>query len=156
MEEQEENEDLITPNCPYCEGDECEHVLLDYDASFMDWLSGYLTEDQEEIYNLQKGLQQLIKAKLNPKIDDIYLESIWNYAKDNFTTESGDAELDTTAYFNFLEENINDFHGESFRYSDPDGVTPGYCSSYIIYYSSSPKTTIQEINTHIISVLKRT
>jgi len=151
-----ENELLIIPNCPYCASDtgQCEHVVLDYDASFMDWLSGYLMNNREEIYTLKKELQALIKSKLNPKIADHYLECIWNYAKDNFTTEAEEAELDTTAYFNFLEENINDFHGDSFRYSDPDGGAPGYCSSYIIFYSSSPKTTVQEINKYMICCFK--
>ena len=151
---EDEDEVLVIPNCPYC-GDtgECKHVLLDYDASFKEWLSGYLKKNRLELFELQDALQELIKSGINPTINDFYLESIWNYAKDNFTAEEEGAELDTTAYFNFLDENISDFHGEAFHYSDPDGA-PGYSSSYIIYYSKTPKTTMQKINEHIISVFK--
>ena len=124
MEEDQENEILITPSCPYCGGNDCEHVILDYDGSFNEWLSGYLNEDKEEIYILESVLQQLIKSEINPKIDDFNLEIIWNHAKDNYAADAEYAELDTAAYLNFLDENIVDFNGTSFSYSDTDGV-PG-------------------------------
>lgn len=150
---EDENEFLI-PNCPYC-GDmgQCKHVLLDYDASFKDWIFGYLEKNPFHLSELQNTIQELIKAGNNPKLNNFYLESIWSYAKDNFTAEEEEAELDKTAYFNFLEDHIHDFHGESFSYSDPDGAC-GYSSSYIIYYAMAPKTTIQELNAYIISIFK--
>jgi hypothetical protein len=40
---EDEFEEKLKPECPYCHDSngECEHVLLNYDASFMEYLSGF-------------------------------------------------------------------------------------------------------------------
>jgi hypothetical protein len=151
QEMENESENYSRPECPYCNDNsgECEHVLLDYDATFMDFLSGYLCNDGSEIEALKEEILDLINAGVQPKISDYELKNIWDYAVDNYSEEYDELNFDVTAYFNYLEYIIHQFGGEAERYECEDGA-PGYSSAYVIFYANDPEKTIKEINAHII------
>ena len=153
MDDDSEYEDDASakPKCPYCgdsEGD-CEHVLLDYDATFMGYISGLLAEDSEEIENLKSEILKLLQSGVDPNLDGGFLEEIWEFAKDGYTEDSEDVEFDATAYFNHLNEVIDSYGGEAFSYTDEDG-TPGFSSAYVIYFAEDPLKTIRQVNAGII------
>jgi len=152
---EEETEENPRPICPYCSDNsgECEHVILDYDASFREYLSGYLAYDSEPLDQLKSMISDLIKTGHKPDPDEGYIKDIWDYAVENYDLSSGEIELDTTAYFNLVHEIIDSYGGESYHYSDEEGA-PGYSSAYLIYYASDPEETILQINSHIVETLK--
>jgi len=150
------DEETVTgiPECPYCceTTGECAHVLLNYDASFGEYLSGYLSEHCEEINELKVRLLELLRIGHQPGVKRGHLKEIWTYAAENHLPEATEAELDETAYFNLLREIIDDFGGEYVQYNDEEG-TPGYSSSYLIFFAKAPETTIKEMNTYITDQL---
>lgn len=152
---EEEREVNQTPKCPYCHdsGGDCKHVLLDYDASFMDYLSGYLTNHNEEIDEFEISIYELVQSSKKPALENEYLELIWQYALDNFDPESEKADLDTTSYFNLFYDIIDDHGGMAFHYEDEDGM-PGYYSAYIIYFAENPQETLWRVNKYMIEQLK--
>ena len=81
MEEEEldDTEGCTIPTCPYCYGYECEHILLDYDITFMEYLYGYLLKDQTQIYELEESIFELIRSESKPELSDPYLKEIWDY-----------------------------------------------------------------------------
>jgi hypothetical protein len=150
-----EDDQVTKPECPYC-GDskgECQHVLLDYDASFGEFLSGYLADDTEEIEKLKSEIHELIKSGIRPSLEDPYIEDIWEYALESYSEDSEEIDFDQTAYFNYLKEVIDSYGGEYSTYEDQDGA-PGYSSAYVIYFAEDPLKTIQEVNANIIEELK--
>jgi hypothetical protein len=150
-----DEEEVSKPACPYC-GDsnaECEHVLLDFDASFGEYLSGYLLDDSEEMDNLKSEILELIRSGARPSLEGGYVEDIWKFALDNYIEESDEIDFDETAYFNYLRKVIDSHGGEYFRYEDQGG-SPGYNSAYVIYFAEDPLKTIKEINASIIEELK--
>lgn len=152
---EDENEENLRPECPYCNDSsgECKHVLLDYDASLMEYLSGYLADDREELEQLKSLILELVRTAKIPILGDGYLKDIWSYAVENYISNSEEIEFDETAYFNLLDEIIDSYGGESFHYNGEDGV-PGYSSAYIIYFAKEPEETIGQINSFIIEQLK--
>jgi hypothetical protein len=148
---EDETEDNIRPNCPYCNdaSGECEHVLLDYDASFMEFISGYLVDDQEEIEKTKSLILELIQTDKTPTLESGYVKDIWEYAVDNYTPTSEEIELDISAYVNFVDDNIDLLNGESNNYGGEDGA-PGYSSSYVILFAKDPAATIRAINALMI------
>jgi hypothetical protein len=150
-----QNEENLRPECSYCNDSsgECEHVLLDYDASFMEILSGYLANDSEEMEQLKSQILDLVQSSNVPVLGRGHVKDIWDYAVNNYVPNSREISFDETAYFNLLDKIIDSFGGESFHYNDDDGV-PGFSSSYIIYFAEDPKETIRQINSFIIQQLK--
>ena len=142
------------PECPYCGDSEgsCPHVLIHYDASFMDLLSGYLLEDETEVDALKSNLFNLIASGVKPNLKSSLLKDIWDYAIEGFDPDSGERDLDRTAYFNLLGELIGDFDGEAFYYSDQNSST-GYASSYAIYFAKNPKEAVSKINSEILAMI---
>jgi hypothetical protein len=128
-------------------------VLLDYDASFGEFLSGYLADDTEEIEKLKSEIHDLIKSGVRPSLEDPYIEDIWEYALESYSEDSEEIDFDQTAYFNYLKEVIDSYGGEYSTYEDQDGA-PGFSSAYVIYFAEDPLKTIQEVNANIIEELK--
>jgi hypothetical protein len=154
MEEEEENETNIRPECPYCgdESGECSHVLLDYDASFQEYLSGHMSELADPFAELRKALAEAIRSGKMPKVKRGYVKSIWDFAVENFTEGQAEAEIDEDAYFSELKYEIDFYDGEACTYSDEDGA-PGYSSAYIIFYAKDPDDTLQRFNQYILNTI---
>jgi hypothetical protein len=152
---EDETEDNIRPDCPYCNdaSGECEHVLLDYDASFMEMLSGYLADDDSEIDKIKSLILEMIQSDVTPSLESGYISNIWEYAVDNYTPTSEEIELDISAYVNFVDDNIDLLNGESYNYGGEDGA-PGYSSSYVILFAKDPAATIRAINARMIEALR--
>ena len=152
---EDETEQHIRPACPYCNdgSGECEHVVLDYDASFMEMLSGYLADDHSEIDQINSLILEMIQSDVTPSLENEYIRNIWEYAVDNHTPTSDEIELDITAYVNFVDDNIDIIDGESYLYGGDDGA-PGYSSSYVILFAKQPRETIRAINAQMIAALR--
>lgn len=154
------------PSCPYCDDDsgECEHVLVNYDRSFGEYLSGYLSKKNPEMDAFEAEMIELIEQGIKPIFNDYdyELESIWESAIDSYDKEDRYWALDSTPYFKLLEETAYNYDCESFRYPDNDYVEeeddaedlPGYSSAGIIFYAKDPAKTIKEFNEGIIADLK--
>ena len=73
------------PPCPYCDNDlgECDHVVLDYDASFCAFLSGYLAKDNKEMESFKGELLRIVKHGVEPVLDDEFLVNIWEFASES-------------------------------------------------------------------------
>ena len=151
----ESESEPIELNCPYCGDCEstCEHVLLHYDASFSDMLNGYILDNYEVLDDLEQALAELVSLGVKPKISSSLLAAIWECAVQAFNPETKEVDLDRTAYFNLLNNNIDSFGGETFRYNDEDGGM-GYSSAYIVFYAEEPEETITEFNKWIIDTLR--
>ena len=157
-----ETEDNPRPPCPYCDNDsgECDHVILDYDASFGTFLSGYLAKDKKEIESFEDELLKLLNLGIKPDIDDEFLANIWESASDSVKEEPNEIYLDFDSYLNYLEQNEDSYDAISFRYPELDeeeeeeDEIPGQSSAYIIFYSKEPENTIRILNTDILSELK--
>ncbi len=157
-----ETEDNPRPPCPYCDNDsgECDHVILDYDASFGTFLSGYLAKDKKEIESFEDELLKLLNLGIKPEIDDEFLANIWESASDSVKEEPNEIYLDFDSYLNYLEQNEDSYDAISFRYPELDeeeedeDEIPGQSSAYIIFYSKEPENTIRILNTDILSELK--
>jgi hypothetical protein len=152
---EDETEETLTPECPYCHDSsgECEHVLLDYDASFMEYLSGYLAYNSGELDELKSMIFELVQSAKIPVLRDGYLKNLWDYALENYVSDSKEIEFDETAYFNLIDQIIELYGGKSFHYKEEDGA-PGYSSAYIIYFAEDPEETITQINSFIIDQLE--
>ena len=85
--------------------------------------------------------------------DDGFLKNLWDYALENYVSDSTEIEFDETAYFNLIDQIIELYGGKSFHYKEKDGA-PGYCSVYIIYFAEDPEETITQINSFIIDQLE--
>ena len=158
---EDETVNNLRPPCPYCEDDsgECEHVILDYDASFGAFLSGYLTNNKQDIESFRGELFKLVKLGIKPVITDDFdeLQSIWEYAVDTFDEDSEELDLDTDSYFRYLENTEDIYDAISFRYPDLDeeeDEIPGYSSACIVFYSKDPAAAIRKFNADILSELK--
>jgi hypothetical protein len=152
---EDEFEETLKPECPYCQDSsgECEHVLLDYDASFMEYLSGYLAHNRGELDELKSMMFELVQSDKIPVLRDGYLKNLWDYALENYVSDSTEIEFDETAYFNLIDQIIESYGGKSVHYKEEDGA-PGYSSAYIIYFAEDPEETINQINAFIIEQLK--
>lgn len=149
------------PPCPYCDNDlgECDHVVLDYDASFGAFLSGYLARDNQEMKSFKGELLKLINLGIEPEIDDECLENIWESASDSVNEEPNEVYLDYDSYLNYLEQTEYNYDTISFRYPELDeeeeeDEIPGYSSANIIFYSEVPENAIRKLNYDILSALK--
>lgn len=154
---EEENEEYYIPECPYCDDSSgnCEHVLLDYDASFMEFKSGYLARSEsQDLENLKVFIYDLLKSEVQLEKSNLehYTCIIWDYAQENFNLDDDEIEFDYSAYFSLLEDTIDSYNGTSFRYEDEDGP-PGYSSAYIIFFAKNPKETIEKVNDFIFRQL---
>ena len=150
--------DIEKPECPYCEDNigSCSHLLLEYDASFIELIDGYLTTSEScELENLKEVILELVKSNVEPKFKshDYFLKSIWDNAVENYKPNCDEIQFDYTAYFNWMEIAIAFFNGSAFRFEEED-CAPGYSSTYIIFYALNPKETIEQINNWIIKRLK--
>jgi hypothetical protein len=154
---EEDNEEYYLPECPFCDDSsgDCAHVLLDYDASFMEFKSGYLaSSESQELENLKEFIYDWLNlgVELETSKLEYYTSNIWDYAQKNFNPDEDEIEFDYSAYFNLLEDTIDNYGGASFRYEDDDGP-PGYSSAYIIFYAKNPKETIEKVNEFIFRQL---
>lgn len=149
---EDEIEQPTIPGCPYCENSQgdCEHVLLNYDATFNEYISGYLANDFEQIEHLKRSIWNLINSNISPTLGEGYIKDIWDYAIDNYDSEFQEIDLDMTSYFNLLDQIIDLYGGEAHHYEESDGA-PGYSSTFIIFFASDPLQTISEINSSIVS-----
>lgn len=146
---------IVKPECPFCNNIDanCEHVLVDFDVTFMEYKSGFLLNNKQEIENLKSEIFSLLKSNHKPLLKEGNIKDIWDCAAYSFNTDSEEIDFDETAYFNFIDEEIYMYNGESFNYGDED-ESPGYSSSMIIYFAENPKRTIELINKEIIEQLK--
>ena len=155
----------IIPTCPYCDNDtgECEHVLLNYDKSFGEYLTGYLAKDNPEMRAFEAQIIDLIKQGLKPEFDasDNDLANIWDVAVDYYENADGSFNLDTDSYLRILEEtylddmeSINYPETDSVQDDDNDDFMPGYDSAYVIIYAKNPPSIIASINNDIINAFK--
>ena len=149
-------DDNQRPECPYCNDSngDCQHVVLNYDATSMEFLSGYLADDKSEIDKLELEILALLKSKKRPKLKKGYLKEFWNYALENHQVDNDYIEFDITAYFNLLYEEIYAFEGDAFQYGGDDWQ-PGQNSVYFIFFAEDPSITIQRFNAFIIDELKK-
>jgi hypothetical protein len=154
-EDDDYEEESFMPECPYCSDTEgcCDHVIVNYDASFGYCESGYLSKTQKEIDALKTNILKLIRQGVEPKTKNRQLLDIWEYALSDYTPDTNEISFDDTAYYNFLHHIISEFDGESETYSDSDSA-PGYSSSYIICYAEEPQETLKAIHKQIIKELK--
>lgn len=155
----------LIPTCPYCDSDtgECEHVLLNYDKSNGEYLTGYLAKDNPEMTALEAEVIDLIKQGFKPKFgeydDDI--ANIWDVAVDYYENDDGSFNLDTDSYLKILEETYLD-DMESYDYPETDSVQdddnddfmPGYDSAYVIIYAKNPPSIVASINNDLINAFK--
>lgn len=156
-----ETEDNPRPPCPYCDNDsgECDHVILDYDASFGAFLSGYLARGNQEMESFKGELLKLINLGIEPEFDDEFLANIWESASDSVIDEPNEVYLDFESYLNYLEQNEDSYDAISFRYpeleeEEEDDEIPGQSSANIIFYSKVPEDAIRKLNNDILSALK--
>jgi len=157
-----ETENNPRPPCPYCDNDsgECDHVILDYDASFGAFLSGYLSKDNKEIESFKSEISKLINLAIEPEFDDEFLANIWESASDSVIDEPNEVYLDFESYLNYLEQNEDSYDALSFRYpeldeeEEGDDEIPGQSSANIIFYSKVPEDAIRKLNNDILSALK--
>ena len=105
---EDEFEETLKPECPYCHDSngEFEHVLLDYDASFMEYLSGYLAYNSGELDELNSMIFELVQSAEIPVLKDGYLKNLWDYALENYVSDSTEIEFDEIAYFNLIDQII--------------------------------------------------
>ncbi len=151
------------PPCPYCDDDsgECDHVILDFDASFGAFLSGYLSTDNKEIEAFKGELLKLINLRIAPEFDDDCLANIWESASDSVIDEPNEVYLDFESYFNYLEQNEDSYAVISFRYpeldeeEEEDDEIPGQSSANIIYFTKVPEDAIRKLNNDILSAFKK-
>jgi hypothetical protein len=63
-------DDNQRPECPYCNvsNGDCQHVVLNYDATYMEFSSGYLADDKSEIDKLELEILALLKSNSSLKI----------------------------------------------------------------------------------------
>jgi hypothetical protein len=155
MEDDIEDYDYLKPICPYCKIEivDCEHLLLDYDSSFIELIAGYVVDDSSEIEDFKCEIFELISKNKDRLIENQSIKDIWEFAIDNLNDDSTEIELDVCTYFNLLETHIYNFDGESFTYS-LDDETPNYSSSYIIFYAKDPANTLEKFNAFILSQIK--
>ena len=149
-------DDNQRPECPYCNvsNGDCQHVVLNYDATYMEFSSGYLADDKSEIDKLELEILALLKSKKRPKLRKGYLKEFWSYALENYQVDNDYIEFDITAYFNLLYEEIYAFEGDAFQYGGDDWQ-PGQNSVYFIFFAEDPSITIQRFNAFIIDELKK-
>ena len=149
-------DDNQRPECPYCNvsNGDCQHVVLNYDATYMEFSFGYLADDKSEIDKLELEILALLKSKKRPKLKKGYLKEFWNYALENHQVDNDYIEFDITAYFNLLYEEIYAFEGDAFQYGGDDWQ-PGQNSVYFIFFAEDPSITIQRFNAFIIDELKK-
>jgi len=149
-------DDNQRPECPYCNDSNgtCQHVVLNYDATSMEFLSGYLADDNSEIEKLELEILALLKSKKRPKLKKGCLKEFWSYALENHQVDNDYIEFDITSYFNLMYEEISAFDGNAFKY-DGEDWQPGQSSVYIIFFAEDPSTTIQRFNAFIIDELKK-
>lgn len=155
----------LIPTCPYCDSDtgECEHVLLNYDKSFGEYLTGYLAKDNPEMRVFEAQIIDLIKQDLKPKFDeyDNDIAAIWDLAVDYYENADGSFNLDTDSYLRILEEtylddmeSINYPENDSDQEEDDDYEIPGSDSACVIIYAKNPPAIIAWLNNDIIEALK--
>ena len=132
----------------------CKHVLLDYDATFVEFKSGYLAEDDSEIENCKKELLKLIKQGIKPEIIDEWprLQLIWEHALNTYEEVSDEIDLHIPEYLIHLYVTSDYYDCIAIKYpdlEDDENEFPGFSSIYIIYYSENPKATLKKYNDDI-------
>ena len=149
-------DDNQRPECPNCNDSngDCQHVVLNYDATSMEFLSGYLADDKSEIDKLEQEILALLKSKIRPKLKKGYLKEFWNYALENHKADNNYIEFDITSYFKLMYEEISAFDGDAFKY-DGEDWQPGQSSVYIIFFARDACKVVQQFNEFIIDQLKR-
>lgn len=149
-------DDNQRPECPYCDNSngDCQHVILDYDATCMEFLSGYLAHDNSQIGKLEQEILALLNSKKRPKLKKGYLKEIWSYALDNHKVGNDYIEFDITSYFNLMYEEIFAFEGDAFQYGGDDWQS-GQNSVFYIFFAKDPPSTILRFNAFIIDELKK-
>ena len=149
-------DDNQRPECPYCDvsNGDCQHVVLNYDATSMEFSSGYLADDKSEIDKIELEILALLKSKKRPKLRKGYLKEFWSYALENYQVDNDYIEFDITAYCNLLYEEIYAFEGDAFQYGGDDWQ-PGQNSVYFIFFAEDPSITIHRFNAFIIDELKK-
>lgn len=146
------------PPCTICDDNSgrCQHVILDFDRTYGEILSGYLSKNKNEIESLKAELFKLVKLGIKPVIPEGFdeLQSIWEYAVDTFDEESEEIDLDNDSYFRYLESTEDIYDTISFRYSDIDEDEVPYSSACIVFYSENPENAIKKFNAEILADLK--
>lgn len=149
-------DDNQRPECPYCNDSNgtCQHVVLNYDATSVEFLSGYLADEKSEIDKLEQEILGLLKSKKRPKLKKGFLKEFWSYALQNHQVDNDYIEFDITAYFNLLYEEIFAFEGDAFQYGGDDWQS-GQNPVYIIFFAKNPSYTVQQFNASIIDDLNK-
>lgn len=155
-EDDEQVDDEYYVQCPCCETcfiqlpPDCEHFLLEYDASFRETTGDQLTG---LLGDLREGILALLARRMEPSITDASVKDLWDEISGSYNPGDTAVRLDAEMLMDYMDQHIDELGGIRFQASEQDGA-PGYSSSMLYYFSGNPEKFAKEMTRDILQKIQ--